>query len=99
MSNSSVRSFPFRASVRLLSRLIAAGTLVGCLAQSAHAAVTLNEWDIYNYPQQTAAVDEGIKAFSQENPGIIINRSVHSFEDTRIPLKLALTAGDGPQIA
>jgi ABC-type sugar transport system, periplasmic component len=24
---------------------------------------------------------------------------VHSFEDTRIPLKLALTAGDGPQIA
>ncbi|MBD8213009.1 ABC transporter substrate-binding protein [Erwinia persicina] len=99
MSNSSVRSSQFRASVRLLSRLIAAGTLAGCLAQSAHAAVTLNEWDIYNYPQQTAAVDEGIKAFSQKNPGIIINRSVHSFEDTRIPLKLALTAGDGPQIA
>ncbi|MEJ5078156.1 ABC transporter substrate-binding protein [Erwinia sp. MYb535] len=86
------------SSVRLLSRLIAAGALVGCMAQSAHA-VTLNEWDIYNYPQQTAAVDEGIKEFSQKNPSIVINRSVHSFEDTRIPLKLALTAGDGPQIA
>lgn len=98
MSSSSVRSSQFRTSVRLLSRLIAAGALIGCMAQSAHA-VTLNEWDIYNYPQQTAAVDEGIKEFSQKNPSIVINRSVHSFEDTRIPLKLALTAGDGPQIA
>ncbi len=65
----------------------------------ADSKVTLNEWDIYTYPQQTAAVDEGIKEFTQQNPGIVINRSVHSFEDTRIPLKLALTAGEGPQIA
>jgi len=73
MSSSSVRSSQFRTSVRLLSRLIAAGALVGCMAQSAHA-VTLNEWDIYNYPQQTAAVDEGIKEFSQKNPSILINK-------------------------
>jgi len=84
--------------VRALSRLIAAGLLVSSVSYAA-PAVTLNEWDIYNYPQQTEAVDQGIKAFSQQNPGIVINRSVHSFEDTRIPLKLALTAGDGPQIA
>ena len=98
MSSSSVRSSQFRPCCRLLTRLIAGAALAGCMAHSA-AADTLNEWDIYNYPQQTAAVDEGIKAFSAKNPGIVINRSVHSFEDTRIPLKLALTAGDGPQIA
>ena len=97
MSSSSVRSFRIR-NVRALSRLIAAGLLVSSVSYAA-PAVTLNEWDIYNYPQQTEAVDQGIKAFSQQNPGIVINRSVHSFEDTRIPLKLALTAGDGPQIA
>lgn len=60
----------------------AAGLLAGSVSHAAHAAVTLNEWDIYNYPEQTAAVDEGIKEFSQQNPGIVINRSVHSFEDT-----------------
>ncbi|MGY3068767.1 raffinose/stachyose/melibiose transport system substrate-binding protein [Pantoea agglomerans] len=95
MSVSSVRSF----RIRNVGRLLAAGLLAGSVSHAAHAAVTLNEWDIYNYPEQTAAVDEGIKEFSQQNPGIVINRSVHSFEDTRIPLKLALTAGDGPQIA
>ncbi|WHS98477.1 MAG: Multiple sugar-binding protein [Pantoea stewartii] len=95
MSDSSVRSFRFRTSVR---SLLAAGLLMGSVAH-ADSKVTLNEWDIYTYPQQTAAVDEGIKEFTQQNPGIVINRSVHSFEDTRIPLKLALTAAEGPQIA
>lgn len=95
MSCSSVTVSRFRTSARVFARLLAVLLLSG----SAAHAVTLNEWDIYNYPQQTEAVDEGIREFSQQNPGIVINRSVHSFEDTRIPLKLALTGGDGPQIA
>lgn len=64
MSDSSVRSFRFRTSVR---SLLAAGLLMGSVAH-ADSTVTLNEWDIYSYPQQTAAVDEGIKDFSQQNP-------------------------------
>ncbi len=87
-----------KSSLRSVSRLVSAGILLGATLATAQA-VTLNEWDIYNYPQQTEAVDEAVKAFQQKNPGITIQRSVHSFEDTRIPLKLALTAGDGPQIA
>ena len=67
MSVSSVRSF----RIRNVGRLLAAGLLAGSVAHVAQAAVTLNEWDIYNYPQQTAAVDEGIKAFSQQNPGTV----------------------------
>ncbi len=98
MSNSTVRSCRFCTTLRALSRLVSAGLLAAAFASAAHA-VTLNEWDIYNYPQQTEAVDEAVKVFSQQNPGIVIQRSVHSFEDTRIPLKLALSAGDGPQIA
>ncbi|MBS1206972.1 MAG: transporter substrate-binding protein [Proteobacteria bacterium] len=98
MCDSTVRSQYFCSSLRTLFRLVSAGALLGAAMTSAQA-VTLNEWDIYNYPQQTEAVDEAIKVFQQQNPGIVIQRSVHSFEDTRIPLKLALTAGDGPQIA
>ncbi|WP_313689649.1 extracellular solute-binding protein [Pantoea sp.] len=98
MCDSTVRSQYFHRPLRTLSRLVSAGVLLGAAMTSAQA-VTLNEWDIYNYPQQTEAVDEAIKVFQQQNPGIVIQRSVHSFEDTRIPLKLALTAGDGPQIA
>ncbi|MEW5291693.1 extracellular solute-binding protein [Erwinia papayae] len=75
-----------------------AGALLSTLFP-AQAATTLAEWDIYNYPAQTSAVDEAIKAFTASNPGVTIERSVHSFDDTRIPLKLSLNSGDGPQIA
>ncbi|ADU67696.1 ABC transporter substrate-binding protein [Pantoea sp. At-9b] len=98
MCESTLRSQYFHRSLRTLSCLVSAGILLGASMAQA-ASVTLNEWDIYNYPQQTEAVDQAIKVFQQKNPGIVIQRSVHSFEDTRIPLKLALTAGDGPQIA
>lgn len=98
MCDSTQRSSRMKSSLRGLSRLVSAGIVLGATMAAAQA-VTLNEWDIYNYPQQTEAVDEAVKAFQQKNPGITIQRSVHSFEDTRIPLKLALTAGDGPQIA
>ncbi|MBY4889430.1 extracellular solute-binding protein [Pantoea sp. DY-15] len=98
MCDSTNRPSRLQSSLRTVSRLVSAGILLGATMAAAQA-VTLNEWDIYNYPQQTEAVDEAVKAFQQKNPGIVIQRSVHSFEDTRIPLKLALTAGDGPQIA
>lgn len=94
LSNSVITS----TAVRHLAYLVAMGLLAGACATSA-AAVTLSEWDIYNYPGQTEAVDQGIKEFAAQNPGITIQRSVHSFDDTRIPLKLALSGGDGPQIA
>ena len=51
MSVSSVRSF----RIRNVGRLLVAGLLAGSVSHAAHAAVTLNEWDIYNYPEQTAA--------------------------------------------
>ncbi|WJY16104.1 extracellular solute-binding protein [Pectobacteriaceae bacterium CE90] len=77
------------------------------LAVSLSSAITIGSaqaeniavWDIYNYPAQTAVIEQAIKNFEAQNPGAKITRSVHAFEDTRIPLKLALSSGDGPQVA
>ncbi|MEY8709717.1 extracellular solute-binding protein [Mangrovibacter phragmitis] len=77
-------------------------TALTCSVLSAplHAqTLTISAWDIYNYPEQSAVINKAIKDFTAANPGIQINRSIHAFEDTRIPLKLALSSGDGPQVA
>ncbi|TLV19963.1 extracellular solute-binding protein [Klebsiella indica] len=84
-----------------MTGITALATLVfAALSSPAIAAtVTLSAWDIYNYPEQSAVIDNAIKTFTAAHPGIQIDRSVHAFEDTRIPLKLALSSGDGPQVA
>ncbi|MDW8845807.1 extracellular solute-binding protein [Erwinia sp. MMLR14_017] len=79
--------------------LLAVGLITAFLQPTAQAATALAEWDIYNYPAQTEAIDQAINEFTAQNPGVTIDRSVHSFDDTRIPLKLSLNSGDGPQIA
>ncbi len=87
-----------RTSIRrnALPALIGAITSLFMVAAQ---STTFSEWDIYSYPEQSKAVEKAISTFTAEHPGITIQRSVHSFEDTRIPLKLALTSGDGPQVA
>ncbi|KAA8997437.1 extracellular solute-binding protein [Affinibrenneria salicis] len=87
-----------RAAVRRLSRLATVGIAAGLFTAAAQA-ITISEWDIYTYPDQTSAVDAALKDFSALHPDITIQRSVHSFDDTRIPLKLALSSGDGPQVS
>jgi raffinose/stachyose/melibiose transport system substrate-binding protein len=68
-------------------------------AKTMSAKTMIKEWDIYNYPQQTSVIKQAIKEVMAKYPDIRIARSVHSFEDMRIPLKLALSSGDGPQVA
>ncbi len=77
-----------------LTAVLASGVIWSAQAKSA-----LQEWDIYNYPSQSAVIKNAIKAFRAKHPNVNLTRSIHSFEDMRIPLKLALTSGDGPQIA
>ncbi|WP_412916669.1 extracellular solute-binding protein [Erwinia sp. MMLR14_017] len=89
------RTAPSRPAMSLL----AVGLITAFLQPTAQAATALAEWDIYNYPAQTEAIDQAINEFTAQNPGVTIDRSVHSFDDTRIPLKLSLNSGDGPQIA
>jgi len=89
------RTAPSRPALSLL----AVGLITAFLPPSALADTALAEWDIYNYPAQTEAIDQAIKEFTAQNPGVTVDRSVHSFDDTRIPLKLSLNSGDGPQIA
>jgi raffinose/stachyose/melibiose transport system substrate-binding protein len=84
-----------RAPRTLLSLL---ALTLGLSLNPVHAE-TIAAWDIYNYPSQTAVIDQAIKDFEAQNPGEKISRTVHSFDDTRIPLKLALSSGEGPQVA
>lgn len=73
MCDSTKRPSRMKSSLRSVSRLVSAGILLGATLATAQA-VTLNEWDIYNYPQQTESVDEAVKAFQQKNPGITIQQ-------------------------
>lgn len=79
--------------------MLAALTAVILSAPVRAESLNIATWDTYNYPEQSAVIDKAIKDFSAAHPDIHINRSVHAFEDTRIPLKLALSSGDGPQVA
>ncbi|MEI8634259.1 hypothetical protein P4S72_23860 [Vibrio sp. PP-XX7] len=76
-----------------------AALLAVTVTWSAHAKTEIAAWDIYNYPEQIAVIQQAIKDFTTTHPNIKIKRSIHSFADMRIPLKLALTSGDGPQVA
>ncbi len=73
--------------------------VMSSISFGANAQTNLDEWDIYNYPGQTAVIEHAIENFTKQHPDIKIKRSIHSFEDMRIPLKLALSSGDGPQVA
>ncbi|SHF23292.1 extracellular solute-binding protein [Vibrio gazogenes] len=91
------RKFPFfnrKKICALITPIVMSG-----LAFSTQAKTAVDTWDIYNYPSQSAVIQDAIKTFSKQNPNITVERSIHSFADMRIPLKLALTSGDGPQVA
>ncbi|WP_413731871.1 extracellular solute-binding protein [Sodalis sp. RH20] len=95
------RRSSYRADGLFLHRikLALAGSLLGLCALSGAQAQTLTTWDVWNYPAQDALMKQTVTQFEQQNPGLKLDRSVHASADTRIPLKLSLTSGEGPQVA
>ena len=67
------------------------------LSGAAHAQ-TLVTWDDYTFGAQSAVVDEINKAFEAAHPGVTVTRTARTFDDLQLTLKLAVSAGDGPEV-
>ncbi len=97
-ANGPSRLSPHLITSHLVKSMLAVG-LLGLSALTGARAETLTTWDIWNYPAQDALMKKTVAQFEQQNPGVKLDRSVHANADTRIPLKLSLTSGEGPQVA
>ncbi|WP_237154770.1 extracellular solute-binding protein [Oryzibacter oryziterrae] len=67
------------------------------VVQSAQAD-GLNVWDDYTFEGQSATIEQLNKAFEAAHPGVTINRTARTFDDMKLTLKLAVSAGDGPMV-
>ena len=77
----------------------AALALAASLAFSGSAAATdLPVWDDYSYEGQVQVVEQLNMEFEAAHPDVIIDRTQRTFDDLALTLKLAVTAGDGPQV-
>jgi len=76
---------------------LAMTALAVCLSASAHAQ-SVNVWDDYTFEGQIAVMEQLNKEFEAAHPGVTINRTARTFDDMKLTLKLAVSAGDGPVI-
>lgn len=80
----------------------AASVLAACVvslgvAQTAGAA-GLNVWDDYTFEGQSATIEQLNKAFEAAHPGATVTRTARTFDDMKLTLKLAVSAGNGPMV-
>ncbi|MGR9075846.1 extracellular solute-binding protein [Rhizobium leguminosarum] len=83
--------------------LKAAVALVGAALLSfglsaAARADDLAVWDDQTYEGQSAVIEQLNKDFEAAHPGVTIKRTARTFDDMKLTLKLAVSAGDGPVI-
>jgi len=76
---------------------LAMTALAVCFSAAAHAQ-TLNVWDDLTFEGQSAVMEQLNKEFEAAHPGVTINRTARTFDDMKLTLKLAVSAGDGPVI-
>ena len=67
------------------------------LSTSAHAQ-SLPVWDDYTFEGQIAVMQQLNKEFEAAHPGVTINRTARTFDDMKLTLKLAVSAGNGPEV-
>jgi len=82
-----------RASI---GAMLATGALA--LAATAAQAQTLVTWDDYTDVGQNAVIEQLNKNFIAAHPGVTITRTARTFDDLSMTLKLAVAAGNGPQL-
>ena len=61
-------------------------------------AQTLVVWDDYTDVGQNAVIEQLNKNFMAAHPGVTIERTPRTFDDLSLTLKLAVSAGNGPQV-
>lgn len=83
---------------RMTMAVAAAVTAVGITLSATAQAQTLNVWDDYTFAGQAAVMKQLIKEFETAHPGVKINLTARTFDDLKLTLKLAVSAGNGPEV-
>jgi raffinose/stachyose/melibiose transport system substrate-binding protein len=83
---------PFRATAAVA--VLALGTGFTGIA----SAATLVTWDDYTNNGQPEVMQQLNKNFEAAHPGVTINETARTFDDLSMTLKLAVSAGNGPEV-
>lgn len=82
-----------------IPRLTVAALAAAGLAWSATAqAQSLTVWDDYTFEGQVAVMKQLNQEFEAAHSGVTINRTARTFDDMKLTLKLAVSAGNGPEV-
>src|SRR4051794_25556880 len=76
----------------LMAALVTAASVGWAQAQ------TLVVWDDYTDVGQNAVIEQLNKNFMAAHQGVTIERTPRTFDDLSLTLKLAVSAGNGPQV-
>lgn len=82
---------------RLWLRGLGAALILAASAGWAQAQ-TLVVWDDYTDVGQNAVIEQLNKNFMEAHPGVTIERTPRTFDDLSLTLKLAVSAGNGPEV-
>ncbi len=77
---------------------LAAAAAVFAVSIGAAHAQTLVTWDDYTNEGQPAVMQQLNQNFLKAHPGVTINETARSFDDLSMTLKLAVSAGNGPEV-
>ncbi len=62
------------------------------------AATVLTVWDNWTRDEDNTLMEKLVADFEAAHPGVTVNRVVKSFDDLKATAKLAMSAGDGPDV-
>jgi len=77
---------------------VAATIALGTGLAGAASAQTLVTWDDYTNEGQPPVMQQLNQNFLKAHPGVTINETARSFDDLSMTLKLAVSAGNGPEV-
>ena len=86
------------ASVATPKWAIAAMAAAGLTLSTAAHAQSLAVWDDLTFEGQSAVIQQLNKEFEAAHPGVTITRTARTFDDMKLTLKLAVSAGNGPVV-
>ena len=84
--------------MKMVSWLVVALAVTLATAGAAGAQTVEIEYWQYTFAQRVQAIDELIKRFEAENPGIKIKHTHVPYDDFRLKIAAAIPAGQGPDV-
>src|SRR5262245_45599282 len=77
--------------------VVALGLTLGTVSAAGSQTVEIEYWQ-YTFAQRVQAIDELIKRFEAENPGIKVKQTTVPYDDFRLKIAAAIPAGQGPDV-